>query len=95
MLELRPLHGIRYDFDALGGDLSKVLAPPYDVLDEEDKRCLLAQSDRNIVAVDLPHLPPKSLGPPAAYERAARELKSWLADGTLIRESKPALYVYH
>ena len=56
---------------------------------------MLAKSDRNIVAVDLPHIPPKSAGPPGAYERAARLLEAHLADGTLVRENRPALYVYH
>ncbi len=95
MLEVLPFAAIRYDFARLGGDLSGVIAPPYDVLDEADKAELLARSDRNIVAVDLPHVPPKSLGPQAAYDRAAATLTAWLADGTLVREAAPAMYVYH
>ena len=95
MLHVAPFCGIRYDFSRLAGDLSAVLAPPYDVLDHNDKNALLANSDRNIVAIDLPHIPPKAAGPAEAYAASARLLESWLADGTLIRESAPALYVYH
>ncbi len=95
MLEVAPFSAIRYDVQRVGGDLSTVLAPPYDVLDEADKKALLARSDRNIVAIDLPHLPPKSAGPAQVYERAARTMQEWLADGTLIREPSPALYLYH
>lgn len=95
MAEIQPFAAIRYDFGALRGDLSTRIAPPYDVLDQADKDALLARSDHNIVAIDLPHIPPKSLGPPEAYARSARMLKAWLADGTLVRENKPALYVYH
>jgi uncharacterized protein (DUF1015 family) len=40
-------------------------------------------------------MPPASAGPPEAYARAARTLRAWLADGTLIRDPRPALYVYH
>ncbi|MCP4594277.1 MAG: DUF1015 domain-containing protein, partial [bacterium] len=29
------------------------------------------------------------------YDRAAQTLEAWLADGTLLREAQPALYVYH
>jgi uncharacterized protein (DUF1015 family) len=65
------------------------------VLGQDDKDRLLAGGDRNIVAVDLPHIPPKSLGPPTAYEQAARTLQSWLDDGTLVREQHAAIYVYH
>lgn len=93
--EIAPFAAIRYDFARFGGDLSKVIAPPYDVLDQADKDVLLAKSDRNIVAVDLPHIPPKSLGPQEAYDRAAKTMQAWLADGTLIREARPAIYLYH
>lgn len=95
MLEIAPFSAIRYDLRRVGGDLSAVLAPPYDVLDEADKKALLARSDHNIVAIDLPYLPPKSAGPAQVYERAARTMQDWIRDGTLIRDPAPALYVYH
>ncbi len=95
MVEVTPFRAIRYDERKLGGDLSDLLAPPYDVLDPADKAALLSRSDRNIVAVDLPHLPPKSAGPPEVYEAAARRLQQWLAEGTLVREATAAVYPYH
>jgi uncharacterized protein (DUF1015 family) len=95
MPDIKPFRAIRYDTTRSGGDVSRFIAPPYDVLDQADKDALLAKSDRNIVALDLPHIPPKSLGPQEAYDRSARTLRAWLDDGTLVREEKPALYVYH
>lgn len=94
-LEVLPFRSIRYDSRRLNGDLSPVLAPPYDVLESADKDSLLRRSDRNIVAVDLPHLPPKSAGPREVYDRSAALLGTWRRDGTLMRESTPAMYVYH
>jgi uncharacterized protein (DUF1015 family) len=76
------------------GDVSDVVAPPYDVLDAQGKAALQARSAKNIVSVDLPHLPAKELGPPAAYEGAAAQLKAWLADGTLTRAGAPLMFVY-
>jgi len=95
MPEITPFSAIRYDHARTSGDLSAVLAPPYDVLDEKDKNALLAKSERNVVAIDLPHIPPKSAGPPEAYARSAELLADWIGDGTLVRESQPALYLYH
>lgn len=95
MLEVTPFAANRYDFAKTGGDVSNLIAPPYDVLDQKDKDALLARSDHNIVAVDLPHLPPKSAGPPAAYDEAATTLNAWLDDGTLTQDQKPAFYLYH
>lgn len=94
MLEVRPFRAWRYDF-ARHPEISALIAPPYDVLEQADKDALLGKSDRNIVAVDLPHVPPKSAGPASAYAAAADRLKSWQREGTLVREAQPALYLYH
>lgn len=95
MAQIAPFCAIRYDFTKLGGDVSGVIAPPYDVLDQNNKDALLARNDRNIVGADLPHIPPKSAGPAEAYQQSATMLEQWLADGTLTREQKPSLYLYH
>ncbi|MGB2987555.1 MAG: DUF1015 domain-containing protein [Phycisphaerae bacterium] len=95
MPEVAPFSAIRFDERRSGGDLSAMLAPPYDVLDRSDKDALLAKSEHNIVAIDLPHIPPKSAGPAGAYEKSARLLQTWLSDGTLVREKNPAMYLYH
>jgi uncharacterized protein (DUF1015 family) len=95
MLDVRPFAAIRYNARRFGHDLSRVIAPPYDVLDESDKAALLAADPHNIVAVDLPHVPPKDAGPTEVYDRSAGLLRQWLAEGVLVRENQPALYVYH
>ncbi len=91
MADVRPFAAVRY---ADRADLSGLIAPPYDVLDGSQKRALLEKNPRNIVAIDLPHTPPKELGPDAAYETAAATMQKWLADGTLARDPAPALYPY-
>ncbi|HEY3242986.1 MAG TPA: DUF1015 domain-containing protein [Phycisphaerae bacterium] len=94
MAEISPFAAIRYRFDRAGGDVSALLAPPYDVLDAADKEALLARHRRNIAAIDLPHVPPREAGPRAVYEQAGHTLESWLREGTLVREPVPALYAY-
>lgn len=95
MAEIKPFAALRYNPRQFGKDLSAVVAPPYDVLDANDKAALLRRSDRNIVAVDLPHVPPKTAGPDELYAAAATRLQDWVSDGTLAVEPDPALYVYH
>ena len=93
MATIRPFAGIRYS-SAAGHDLSDFIAPPYDVLDDAGKRALLAKSPFNVVEIDLPHTPPKQLGPPAAYEKAATTLQSWLQNGVLVKDTRRAIYPY-
>ncbi len=95
MPEIRPFKAIRFDHSRTQGDLSALLAPPYDVLDQADKDALSAKDKHNIVGIDLPHIPPKSAGPPEAYQASAAALKASLDDGTMVREAQPALYLYH
>ncbi len=91
-MEIRPFRGWR--FRGRDGDVSVLLAPPYDVLSQADKDALLAREPDNIVGVDLPHVPPGEVGPDSAYEAAGRRLRGWIADGLLQRDPQPALYAY-
>lgn len=91
MAHIEPFAAIRYT----SNELSHLIAPPYDILSEADKQILLAKDDHNIVAIDLPHVPPKSAGPDEVYDRAAGELTSWLDIRALARDPAPAIYVYH
>src|SRR5690606_35780731 len=75
-------------------DLSTLVAPPYDVLDADDKRRLLERNSRNIVAIDLPQIPAKQLGPPEVYKQAADTYRAWLADSTLLHRERPAMFAY-
>jgi len=89
-MDIRAFRGWRYAAE----DLTGLVAPPYDVLSAEQKQQLLAGGDCNIVAVDLPHVPPKEPGPDAVYAGAADRIAAWQADGTLIQDAGPCVYVY-
>ncbi len=93
MPRIEPIEAVRFAGPATG-DLSALIAPPYDVLDEKGKAALLARDGHNIVAVDLPHLPAKTVGPDATYEAAGALYRKWLGEGVLKRSEKPAVFVY-
>lgn len=91
MAQIEAFQGIRYTVP----NVSQLIAPPYDILDEIDKRRLLMGDEHNIVAIDLPHMPPKDAGPDEVYEKAAGELTCWLDIKTMSRDPEPAIYVYY
>src|SRR5687768_7682322 len=93
--EITPFQALQYNTRRFTRDISALIAPPYDVLSAEDKSALLKQNDRNVVAIDLPHVPPKSAGPDEVYARAAELLQRWIADQTIVADERPAIYVYH
>src|SRR5947207_15529270 len=90
--QIRPFQGIR--FGKSFKDLSNLIAPPYDVLNEQQKAALQAKHPNNIVTVDLPWMPPKSVGPDGAYEKANLTLQAWLSGGILQQDKRRALYPY-
>ena len=93
MAEIKPIHALMYA-GRDQGDVSDLIAPPYDVLDETAKGRLLQRSQHNIVAVDLPHLPPKTVGPDAAYDGAGRQLRQWIDGGEMQATPRPTLFAY-
>lgn len=93
MATIRPFSAIHYAARA-DLDISRVIAPPYDVLDERQKAELQARHPNNIVTVDLPFMPPKSVGPASVYEEANITLGAWLSAGILVKDRRPAVYPY-
>jgi uncharacterized protein (DUF1015 family) len=91
-MEIRAFRGWRYS-GGLDGDVSPYIAPPYDILSASDKQRLLAKSKDNVVAVDLPHVPAKELGPHEAYTAAAERLEQWRASGVIRQEARRSIYV--
>jgi uncharacterized protein (DUF1015 family) len=91
--EIRPFRALRYDVDAIGGDLSAVVSPPYDVIDPATQRALLARHPKNVVRLDLPaDEPGDELDD--RYRRAARTFAAWRSDGTFHKDPKPSIYGY-
>jgi uncharacterized protein (DUF1015 family) len=85
--DVQPLHALHYSLDRVGG-LSPVVAPPYDVIDPEQRAALAARSPYNAVEIDLP----QPDGDFDVYAHAARLLGDWQAEEILVRDPEPALW---
>lgn len=81
-----PFRGERY---AALDRLSRLIAPPYDVISSSERARYAAQDAHNIVHVMLPEAP----GEGDRYAHAARVLTQWRSERTLVRDGEPAVYV--
>jgi uncharacterized protein (DUF1015 family) len=88
--ELFPFPGLRYQPAALGADLGAVTAPPYDVIDEEDRAQLEAAHPQNAVRLILP----RDVEAGDRYEQARAMFEQWRAEEILAADGEPHLYVY-
>ena len=87
MARVEPLHALHYD-PAVAGPLQDLAAPPYDVIDPEQRAELAARSPHNAVLVDLPEDPAGG----DRYAHAAALVEQWRAEGALVQDDEPALW---
>jgi uncharacterized protein (DUF1015 family) len=87
MADVQPLRALHYD-QSVVGPLADVVAPPYDVIDDDQRTALIARSPFNVVAVDLPR------GEPDPYAAAGELFDSWQLQGAVVRDPEPAVWAH-
>jgi uncharacterized protein (DUF1015 family) len=83
MADVRALPGVRYDA-AVVGNLADVVAPPYDVIPDEDLESYSSRSPYNVVRLTRPR---------SDYASAARYFEDWVNAGVL-RADHASMYVH-
>lgn len=83
-----PFPVVRYGTERVS--LDDVVAPPYDVIGDDERHRLEARSPYNVVRVDLS----QDTDGTDRYEVARSRFEQWLAEGVLVTEPEPAFYVY-
>jgi uncharacterized protein (DUF1015 family) len=78
---VRPFRALRYD-PAVAGRLESLVAPPYDVIGEEQREELRGRSPYNVVHLTLPD----------SEDEAAASLAEWRERGILARDPEPACW---
>ncbi|MFW6071407.1 MAG: DUF1015 domain-containing protein [Candidatus Bipolaricaulota bacterium] len=91
MAEVYPFQGYRYNPEKVG-DVNRVVSPPYDKIEEEEREDLANNSLYNVVRIILSKA--KDEGEDK-YERAAKNFQDWIDEGALQRDEEPAFYAYY
>lgn len=86
MATIQPFRALHYNRDVVS-DLTAVIAPPYDVIDDAHWQRLHARNPRNIIRLILNRDADR-------YASAAQTLSAWWKDRVLIQDDRPALYYY-
>lgn len=85
MAVIKAFKGMRYSKNA--GEIKELCCPPYDIISDSQREEYLKKNPNNIIRLELP----KGKNP---YKDAADILKMWQENGILIKEEKPAVYIY-
>ncbi|WP_205697628.1 DUF1015 domain-containing protein [Conexibacter sp. SYSU D00693] len=89
MADVQPLRALRHDLER-AGPLARLISPPYDVLDAQQRADLAARSPYNAVHLDLPQAPEPDGDP---YLHAALLLDGWRDQGAVVQDDEPSLLV--
>ena len=94
MATVKPFRAFRYDTEKIHAPMNALVCPPYDVIDAAMQEALYQKSTANVVRVEYGKQLASDKPGSDRYSRAADTLKTWLADGTLRQDAKPAFYLY-
>ena len=93
MSHLIPFRGVLYNPDRVD-DISRVVAPPYDMISPGEQRALHDGDPFNLVRLTLGYGFPEETEEDNRYTRAAKTMESWLGKRVLVRDDEPSIYVY-
>ncbi len=93
MAKVIPFRGMRYNTEMFK-NLNDVTAPPYDIIPAEKQQELYNGNKNNIIRVDFGVDFDTDTDTENRYTRSGEFLKEWIEQEVLIREDKPAFYIY-
>jgi uncharacterized protein (DUF1015 family) len=92
MAIIAPFKGLTYNYSIIK-DLSNLVAPPYDVISEDEQEAYYRADPHNVIRLILGKKKTGDSDWDNRYTRAADYLKRWESEGVLIRAKHPCMYV--
>jgi uncharacterized protein (DUF1015 family) len=92
-MQIEAFKAFRFDADVVG-DVGNCIAPPYDVINDDQREQLYDKSKHNLVRIIKGKTNASDNGQDNQYTRAANYLAQWIEEGALKRDSSEAIYAY-
>lgn len=92
MAIIAPFRGLTYNFHALK-DVSKLVAPPYDVISEEEQEGYYQAHPYNVIRLILGKKKTGDTDWDNRYTRSADDFKRWQSEEVLVQSKEPAMFV--
>ncbi len=93
MAKVIPFCGTRYNTEMFK-NLNDVTAPPYDIIPKEGQQELYDKNENNIIRIDYGMEFDTDTESDNKYTRGGASLRKWIEEQVLIKEDKPAFYIY-
>ncbi|UCD55338.1 MAG: DUF1015 domain-containing protein [Candidatus Omnitrophota bacterium] len=92
MAEIKPFRGILYNREKI--DIAKVITPPYDVISPSMQNRFYQRDEHNIIRLILGKAENNNTSKSNRYARARVLLDRWMKKKFLVKDGKPAIYIY-
>jgi len=92
-MQIVPFKAFRFEAGVVG-DVGSCIAPPYDVINDNQQEQLYEKSRYNLVRIIKGKINASDNGQDNQYTRAADYLARWIAEGALKQDSEEAIYAY-
>ena len=92
MADVRPFRGLRFGLPK-AGSLDDLVAPPYDVVSPAMQKDLYGRSPYNVIRLELGTESAEDSDSDSRYTRAATLLDEWVAEGILVQDGEPTIYL--
>jgi len=92
-MQIKPFKAFRFD-KAVVGEVGHCIAPPYDIISDEQQEQLYKKSEYNIVRIIRGKTSNSDNGEDNQYTRAAGYLNDWIKQGALKQDKSEAIYAY-
>ena len=92
MPTIRPFRALRYNQN-VAGNISELVAPPYDIIYDEWCERLYNRNPHNIIRLIKTKEEPGDAGGMKKYEKANDYIETWMKKGARKLDDKPSIYV--
>ncbi len=93
MALIAPFCGLRFNPEKVG-KLEDVVTPPYDVINKKTEEAFKARNPYNMIKLDISKSPGPVKDADTRYAKAKNYFNQWQQDEILVRDNKPAIYLY-
>jgi uncharacterized protein (DUF1015 family) len=90
MERILPFYGLRYN-TGKAGEITDLIAPPYDVVSDKERDFLVEKNKYNIFSLELP----KTIDNTDPFEFSKKQFQEWLDGEILSKEPKACIYPYN
>jgi uncharacterized protein (DUF1015 family) len=93
MAKIAPLRAVRYNKNIV--EMEEVVTPPYDVIDVHAQTAFLQKNPYSMIKLDLTKNVAAGEMTEERYSQAKDTFEKWQDDNILVRDQKPAFYLYY